>query len=91
LVSWAAAGPDGSLARRGGDDDNRSEFYGVVPARPEATPLGEWEIRGRSFLADAATDFDPSEGSLPVGSGAKGHVRSGRVPAIDRESLQNCP
>lgn len=27
--------PNMALAKRGGDENNRSEFYGVVQARPE--------------------------------------------------------
>ncbi len=82
--------PNMALAKRGGDDDNRSEFYGIVQARPENVLQGEWVIGGRTFVADAGTEFDQSEGQLRVGSCAKVHVRNGRVHEIDSEPMRDC-
>lgn len=82
--------PDMALARRGGDDGNRSEFYGIVEERPENSLRGTWVIGGRTFTADAGTEFDQSEGPLRVGSCAKVEVRNGRVHEIDSEPLRDC-
>jgi len=78
------------LAKRGGDDDNRSEFYGIVQERPERVLQGKWVIGGRTYTADAVTEFDQSEGKLTVGSCAKVHMRNGRVHEIDSEPMRNC-
>jgi hypothetical protein len=59
--------PNMALAKRGGDDGNRSEFYGIVEARPENVLQGEWVVGGRTFVADAGAEFDQSEGHLRVG------------------------
>lgn len=77
------------LAKRGGDQI-RSTVYGVVEARPE-TLVGRWVIGGRVFMADGATEFDQSEGPLPVGACAKVHLRDGFVHEIDSEPMRNCP
>jgi len=82
--------PDMALAKRGGDDDNRSEFYGIVQVRPENQLQGAWMIGGRTFTADAGTEFDQSEGQLTIGSCAKVHLRNGRVHEIDSEPMRNC-
>jgi len=79
-----------ALAKRGRDDRDRSEFYGIVEVRPEPAPQGEWVIGGYIFLADAGTEFDQSEGALTIGSCVKVHVRDGRVHEIDREPMRNC-
>ncbi len=80
--------PDMALARRGSDD--RSEFYGIVQVRPENRLQGAWVIGGRTFTADAGTEFDQLEGQLTVGSCAKVHMRDGRVHEIDSEPMRNC-
>lgn len=90
VVSMLLLAPDMALARRGGDDDNRSEFYGIVQARPDKVLQGEWVIGGRTFTADSGTEFNQSQGPLKVGSCAKVHVRSGRVHEIDSEPMHNC-
>jgi len=77
-----------ALARRGGDD--RSEFYGIVQVRPENRLQGAWVIGGRTFTADAGTEFDQLEGQLTVGSCDKVHMRDGRVHEIDSEPMRNC-
>jgi hypothetical protein len=82
--------PDMVVAKRGGDGDNRSEFYGIVQARPENALQGEWVIGGRTFRADVGTEFNQSEGLLRVGSCAKVHLRDGRVHEIDSEPMRNC-
>jgi hypothetical protein len=82
--------PDMAMARRGGDDGNRSEFYGIVEERPENSLRGTWIIGGRAFTADAGTEFDQSEGPLTVGSCAKVEVRNGRVHEIDSEPMRDC-
>ena len=77
-------------AKRGGDDDHRSEFYGIVQSRPEKALQGGWVIGGQTFNADAGTEFDQTEGNLAVGGCAKVHIRNGRVHEIDSEPMQNC-
>lgn len=84
------AAPEESRAKGGGGDDVRSEFYGIIEARPENGMLGEWVIGGHSFIADAGTEFDQSEGVLSVGGCAKVHVRNGRVHEIDSEPMGDC-
>ncbi|ADI85270.2 hypothetical protein KIP69_12155 [Geobacter sulfurreducens] len=83
-------GPDAALAKRGGRDDNRTEFYGIVQERPEQGLHGTWVIGGRTFTTDSRTEFDQSEGRLEVGSCAKVHIRSGRVHEIDSEPMSDC-
>jgi hypothetical protein len=78
------------LAKRGGNDDNRSESYGIIQERPEKVLQGEWVIGGRRFITEAGTEFDQSEGSLKVGSCAKVHMRDNRVHEIDSEPMRNC-
>jgi hypothetical protein len=73
-----------------GSDDNRSDFYGIIQERPEKQLQGTWVIAGRTFTADAGTEFDQSEGQLTVGSCAKVHVRNDRVHEIDSEPIRNC-
>lgn len=82
--------PDIALARRGGDDGNRSEFYGIVQERPKSALQGEWVIGGQTFTVDANTEFDQTEGELTIGSCAKVHIRNGRVHEIDSEPMRNC-
>lgn len=82
--------PDQAQARRGGTDDNRSEFYGVVQSLPEKGLRGVWVIAGRSVKADAGTEFDQVEGKLAVGRCVKVHIRNGRVHEIDSEPMRNC-
>jgi len=77
-------------ARRGGDNDNRSDFYGIIQSRPENGLQGVWVIGGRTFQADAGTEFDQTEGKLTVGQCAKVHIRNGRVHEIDSEPMRNC-
>jgi len=85
-----AAAPNMALAKRGGDGDNRSEFYGLVQARPENGRHGDWVIGGRTVTTDAGTGFDQSEGPLQLGSCAKVHIRNGRIHEIDSEPSRNC-
>lgn len=84
------AGPDQALARRGGTDDNRSEFYGIVQSLPAKGLQGKWVIAGRTVKADAGTEFDQVEGKLAVGRCVKVHIRNGRVHEIDSEPMRNC-
>jgi hypothetical protein len=81
---------DLAVAKRGGGDENRSEFYGIVEAQPHNGRQGEWVIGGRTFIAGQGTEFDETEGSLTVGSCVKVHVRNGRVHEIDSEPMQDC-
>lgn len=85
-----AAAPNTALAKRGGDDDSRTVYYGIVQARQESGLHGEWLIGGRTFAADARTEFDQSEGKLEIGSCAKVEVRDGRVHEIDSEPMRDC-
>lgn len=82
--------PDMAHAQRGGDGGRRLEFYGIVQARPENVLPGKWLIGGRTFIADAGTEFDQVEGKLAVGGCAKVQVRNGRVHEIDSEPMRNC-
>jgi hypothetical protein len=77
-------------ARRGRDDDNRTEFHGIVQSRPKQVLEGVWVIGGRTFQADAGTEFDQREGKLTAGGCAKVHIRNGRVNEIDSEPMRNC-
>ena len=81
---------DMAEAKRDGDNDNRSEYYGIVQSRPKKVREGEWVIGGRTFTADAGTEFDQTEGTLTVGRCAKVHIRNGRVHEIDSEPMRNC-
>lgn len=83
-------GPDQAQARRGGTDDNRSEFYGIVQSLPAKGLRGEWVISGRIIIADTGTEFDQVEGKLAVGRCVKVHIRNGRVHEIDSEPMRNC-
>ena len=85
-----AAAPNMALAKRGGDGDKRSAFYGFVQERPEQGRHGDWVIGGRTVATDAGTEFDQSEGPLRVGSCAKVHIRNGRIHEIDSEPIRNC-
>jgi hypothetical protein len=89
LALLLAGAPVMAQAERGGDKDSRSEFYGIVQARPESTQ-GEWVIGGRTFTADAGTEIDESEGNLVLGSCAKIKIRNGRVHEIESESMHHC-
>jgi hypothetical protein len=80
--------PNTVSAKRG--DSNRSEFYGIVQERPENALQGKWVIGGRTFITDAGTEFDQSDGKLTVGSCAKVHLRNGRVHEIDSEPMRDC-
>jgi len=79
-----------AVLAKGGGGDNRSDFYGIVQERPEKQLQGAWVIGGRTFTADAGTEFDQSEGQVTVGSCAKVHVRNGRVHEIDSEPMRDC-
>jgi hypothetical protein len=82
--------PDVALSKRGGGDENRDEFYGIVQARPQNGLQGEWVISERTFIADKRTEFDETEGFLSLGSCAKVHIRNGRIHEIDSEPIQDC-
>jgi hypothetical protein len=82
--------PDTAQARRDGDDDRRSEFTGIIQARPEGSLQGNWVIAGRAVTTDVRTEFDQSQGKLTVGNCAKVHLRDGRVHEIDSEPMGNC-
>lgn len=84
------APPDTAQARRGSDNDDRSDYYGIVQSRPLDVLEGVWVIGGRTFQADAGTESDQRAGALTVGRCAKVHIRNGRVHEIDSEPLRNC-
>jgi hypothetical protein len=76
---------------RGGDKDNRSEFYGIVQERPEKSGrVGKWVIGDQTVIADTRTEFDQEDGTLSVGSCAKVKFRDGRVHEIDSEPMADC-
>jgi hypothetical protein len=81
---------DIAQAKRGRDNENRSEFYGIVQSRPKNVLDGVWVIGRRTFKADAGTEYDQTEGKLAVGSCAKVHIRNGRVHEIDSEPMRDC-
>jgi hypothetical protein len=54
---------DMAQAKRGRDDDNRSEFYGIIQSQPKDTLAGVWVIGGQTFNTDAETEFDQREGN----------------------------
>ena len=85
-----AAAPNMALAKRGGDDGNRSELYGIVQERPANGLHGEWVIDGEIFVTDAETEFDQYEGDLAVGSCVKVHMRYDRVHEIEGEPMRDC-
>lgn len=75
-----------------GKDDGRErvEFYGVIESRPVGALHGKWQIGGRSFTVNAATQFDQTEGDLAVGSCAKVELRDGQVHELDSEPRHDC-
>jgi hypothetical protein len=56
--------------RCGGDDDDdtnaEGELFGVLQSFP-AGLLGEWNIGGMTFVADATTEFEQENGAFAVG------------------------
>ena len=84
------AAPDAAMAKRGGDDKDRSRFYGIIEKRPQNELQGEWVIGGQTFIATPGTEFDQADGPLEIGSCAKVEVRNGRVHEIDSESMEKC-
>lgn len=82
--------PVPALAKRSGDDEERSEYRGLVQERPYDGRQGEWVIGGRIFIADQGTEFDEAEGPLREGSCAKVQMRNGRVHEIESEPLRGC-
>jgi len=77
------AAPSMASAKGGDREDNRSEFSGIVQSRPQDGLQGQWVIEGRTFVTDAGTEFDQSDGDLAVGACAEVEVRNGRVHEID--------
>ena len=71
-------------------DDNRTEFYGIIKARPKDTLQGEWVIGDRTVKTEPGTEFDETDGKLTVGSCAKVHLRNGKVHEIDSEPMSDC-
>jgi len=53
-----AASPNISLAKRGGGDKNRFEFYGLIQEKPLNGLQGEWVIGDQLIITDVGTDFD---------------------------------
>ncbi len=90
-ASLLFAAPDAAMAKRGGDDDNRSRFFGIIEKRPQDGLQGEWVIGGQTFITVPGTEFDEVDGPLEVGSCAKVDIRNGRVHEIDSESMEKCP
>ena len=89
-VVLLTAAPGMATAKGGDREDNRSEFSGIVQSRPQDGLQGQWVIGGRTFVVDAGTEFDQSDGDLAVGACAEVGVRNGRVHEIDSEPLQDC-
>ncbi len=90
IAVMLAMAPNMALAKRGGDDGNRFEFYGIVEERPANGLHGEWVIDGEIFVTDAGTEFGNYEEDLAVGSCVKVDVRNGRVHEIDNEPMRDC-
>jgi hypothetical protein len=85
-----AASPTLSLAKRGSDDKNRSEFYGLIQERPQNELQGQWIIGDQVIITDPGTEFDQNEGNLIVGSCAKVKIRDGYIHEIDSEPMHDC-
>jgi hypothetical protein len=68
-------------------------FYGVISARPEGN-LGQWQIGGKTVIANLTTEFDTLEGALNVGTCAKvRYISAGEAyvaDEIDSEPAANC-
>lgn len=90
IILLFAASPNISLAKRGGDDKNRAEFYGLIQERPQNGLQGEWVIGSQVIVTDAGTEFDQNEGNLMVGSCAKVKMRDGYIHEIDSEPMHDC-
>ena len=81
----------GIAMSKGGADDNRSDYYGIIQDRPQNDLRGEWTIGNRIFMTDQNTEYDETEGPLIVGSCAKVHIGEGRsIHEIDSEPRQDC-
>lgn len=81
---------DIAAAKYGRGDENRSEYYGIIRARPLDGRQGKWVINERIFITDQNTEFDETEGPLNIGICVKVHLRNGRVHEIDSEPMQDC-
>ena len=90
IILLFATSPHISLAKRGSDDKNRSEFYGLIQERPKKELQGEWVISGQVIVTDAGTEFNQNGGNLIVGSCAKVKIRDGYIHEIDSEPMQDC-
>ncbi len=90
IILLFAVLPDISQAKRGSDDKNRLEFYGLIQERPQNGLRGEWVIGGQVIVTDAGTEFDQNEGNLIVGSCAKVKIRDGYIHEIDSEPVHDC-
>lgn len=75
-------------------DDNWPEWKGLVESRPAGTNIGDWVVGGRTFTADASTQFDEEHGTLDVGVCAKVKyqtVASGyRAVEIESKEASDC-
>jgi hypothetical protein len=82
--------PGMALAKGGSDDENRTEFYGVIQTKPEKGLQGVWIIDEHKLTTDAGTEFNQTNGQLTAGSCAKVHIRNGRVHEIESEPMHDC-
>lgn len=76
-----------------GDDDDGPRFYGLVEQMPQGGRFGEWQIGGRTVVANAQTEFDETEGAIGLGACVKVEfVSQGSTTAreIDSEPLTDC-
>jgi hypothetical protein len=68
-------------AQGGGDDGTvEAEVYGVLQSFP-ANLLGEWNVGGAVYVADAGTEFKQENGSFAVGVTVKVHFTTGAAGA----------
>jgi hypothetical protein len=73
-----------------GKDEPRTEFKGIVTAKPHGTLAGVWVIDGRQIRTSPDTQFDQAEGPLAVGACVRVKVRNGRIHEIDSEPPNSC-
>jgi hypothetical protein len=60
----------------GGGDDAESELFGQLQSFPTGL-IGDWNVGGMTFVADATTEFKQEHGSFAVGVTVKVHFTVG--------------
>lgn len=84
FAAWVAAPAQAK------DDPPTQIHRGILSSRP-AGQLGAWVVGGRTFTADANTEFDTLDGPLTVGACVKVRYFAGDLAdEIDSEPPQDC-